>query len=66
MPTSNDELEIRLKALEQELQKLREEAKAREITQLKWGVRALGLLVITMGGWIWSQIGHLFELGGPR
>jgi hypothetical protein len=57
-----DALTRRVAELEKEVATQKEEAKQREVTQLKWGVRALGLMVMAMGGWIWSQIGHIFDL----
>ena len=63
---SERRLEARVADLEKEVERQRSEAKEREVMQLKWGVRALGLLVMAMGGWIWAQVGHLFDLGGAR
>lgn len=62
--TDFDNIERRLKEVERELQGLKREAQERDMRQLKWGVRVLGALVITMAGWIWSQVGHMFDLGG--
>lgn len=62
----SDDLEVRIKDLEKKVQQIRDEAKQRELIQLKWGVRVLGALVLVMGGWIWAQVGHLFDLGGEK
>ena len=63
---SERRLEARVSDLEQEVAKQKSEIKEREVMQLKWGVRALGLLVMAMGGWIWAQVGHLFDLGNVK
>ena len=58
-----DRLEGRVKQLENEIKTIKSEQKERELRQLRWGVQALGVIVIGMGGWIWTQVGHLFDLG---
>ena len=58
-----EHLEARVDKLEAEIERLQTEAKEREVRQLKWGIRVLGALVITMASWIWTQIGHLFDFG---
>ena len=63
---SERRLEVRVSELEKEVAKQKSEIKEREVVQLKWGVRAVGLIVVAMGGWIWAQVGHLFDLGGAR
>ena len=61
-----DRLNARVTALEADLEKQKSDAKEREIVQLKWGVRVLGLLAMAMGGWIWAQIGHIFDVGPAK
>jgi len=57
-------LMMRVDELEKEIVKLKSDAKDKELNQLKWGIRSLGAIIILMGGWIWSQVGHMFDFGG--
>ena len=57
------EIEERLTKIEDELRRQQHAQEERERKQLKIGVQVLGAVVFAMGGWIWSQIGHLFDLG---
>ncbi len=56
----------KLNELEREIDEFKEEARVARENQLKWGVRILGAVIIAMGGWIWSQVGHIFELGANK
>ena len=64
MSSDIGELEERLKHLEQEVNRLQEEAKEREVRQLRWGIRVLGIVVMAMASWIWTQVGHIFDFSG--
>ena len=59
-----DMQEAELNALRAEVQRMKEDAQMREIARLKWGVGALGTVVLVLGGWIWTQIGHIFDFRG--
>lgn len=59
----DEDIEKRLTKLEDEVQRQQRAQEERERKQLKVGVQILGAVVFAMGGWIWSQIGHLFDLG---
>lgn len=52
--------------LRNEIDEMKEAQRQRELQQWKMGVRALGVIVLTMGGWIWAQVGFLFDLGGSK
>jgi len=59
------EIKARLVSLEVELRNQKEDADEREKKQLMWGIRVLGSVVALLGAWVWTQIGHLFDLGKP-
>jgi len=59
------EIEARFDALQQKIAQLEDEAREREVKQLKMGVRVMGVVVLAMAGWIWTQIGHIFDYA-PR
>jgi len=61
--SSIESLAKKVDKLEDEVDALRAEAREREMAQMRWGIRALGAVVMLMGGWIWSQIGHMFHFG---
>lgn len=52
--------------LRADVSEMKEEQRRRELQQWKMGVRALGVIVLAMGGWIWAQVGFLFDLGGGK
>lgn len=56
------QLEERIKVLEQGLAAMRDEERAREVKQLKYGIRVLGIIVLALGGWAWTQIEPLISL----
>lgn len=55
-------LQKRVDHLEAEIRNLREEAHARNIKRLQWGVSALGSVLMFIGLWAWSQVQDLIQL----
>lgn len=58
-------LEEKLDSLEAAIEAEKRAAMLRENQRLKWGIGALGTIVMGLSAWIWAQVGHLFDLGGP-
>lgn len=56
-----EQAEKHLAELDAELEQLREEAKAREHERLKWGVGALGSVVLMLGAVIWQYRSAIFK-----
>lgn len=64
---NNDDLLRRVEALEQEVKDFKEEERQRELRRLRWGIGALGGIVMMLGGWAWSQVSQYVTLTiGPR
>lgn len=59
-----DDLKAEVKDLKVQVAALKEDIRQREVSQLKWGIGALGVVVMTLGTYIWSQIGHTFDMRG--
>lgn len=59
---TNEELERRVRELEKTVETLEREQREREVKQLRWGITALGAIVLAMGTWIWGQVQHLITL----
>lgn len=56
-----EHLAHRVDELQEDVERLEKEANEREKRQLRWGIRALGAVALTLGGYIWSQVGHIFD-----
>lgn len=52
---------IEIKQLNADLVKIRTEEAARERNQLRWGVSALGAVVMTLGAILWAYRGVIFK-----
>lgn len=59
---TDEELERRVVDLEHQVETLKREQREREIKQLRYGITALGAIVLAMGSWIWGQVQHLVTL----
>lgn len=57
--------EDRLK-MQSEISNLRREAMERERSRLKAGLSVVGAVVVALGGYIWAQVGPIFDFGDPR
>ena len=55
-------LRNQVEVLEKDIQKVRDEMREKETQRLRWAVSALGVLVLALGSWAWSQISHLVSL----
>ena len=55
-------LRLRIDGLEDDIKTMREESYQRELQRWRWGVTALGAVVVALGTWAWSQIGDLVTL----
>lgn len=62
LETQIKDLEKDVKDLKNEINNIRMEALQRESQRLKWGAGALGLVVLSLFGWAWTQVSDLVHL----
>lgn len=56
-----EQAEIKINALEAELKRLEDETDELERKRLKWGISALGAIVMTLGTIIWQYRSVIFK-----
>lgn len=56
-----EQAEKKIAALETELKRLEDETDELERKRLKWGITALGTIVMTLGGIIWQYRSVIFK-----
>ena len=39
-------------------------AREKELNQLKWGFRVVGIFALALGSWVWAQIGPTLDFKG--
>lgn len=63
-----ERLELDQGKLHEEIDELREEARKRELSRLRWGIGVLGGIVMALVSWVWAQAETAVHLtfGGPK